>query len=655
MPFIEVNGANLYYETYGSDRPGCAPIVLIHGSTGTGRSNWSVVAPLLAREYRVIVPDCRGHGQSSNPNRTYTFKEMAADTSGLIRALGYTRAHIIGHSNGGNVVLVTLLEHPDVVQACLPQAANAYVSPDLVEKEPSIFDPDRVAREAPSWMNEMIALHGSTHGVDYWRDLLRLTVQEIISEPNYTPDDLAAVRRPTLVIQGANDRVNAPARHAQFIAQHIPDAESWIPAGVGHNVHDEMLFDWVKRVLDFLSRRGDDANDALYRLRRARYSNERETIFRVRVSSLSEKGGGGEEGTGREGVALEGEVLTSEQHRAALDVLAVNPAEDRVRVLLAEDTPWALVNRSVADVRREPSGFAELMTEALVGESARILEEREGWVQARLDRDGYLGWMRANSLYRCSQADVMAYRASADMVVVAELAQAYLTPNLSSKLRGEAAHPSPTRTGDEAGLPPSPSRRGDGGEVGNGGEVGKLPFGVALPVVERKNSFVALRLPNGRVWWVAQNDLMPIAERPEPDAAGIATALSLFRRSVGVPYLWGGRTPFGFDCSGLAQTLWSFVGVQIPRDADQQFRAGAPVEDTPQPGDLLFFGEPEDGRAGFRYAHITHVAISLGGDEMIHANGTDWGIAYNSLDPASPMYRAWLKEHLVGVRRFSSL
>ena len=139
MAFVTVNGAEIYYQTYGKKQPGQAPIYLIHGSTGTGHSNWNKVAPLLAEDYYVIVPDCRGHGQSTNPNMTYSFKELAADVAGTIRALGFERAHVIGHSNGGNVALVTLLEHPDVIQTCIPQAANAWVSPDLPEKEPPHF------------------------------------------------------------------------------------------------------------------------------------------------------------------------------------------------------------------------------------------------------------------------------------------------------------------------------------------------------------------------------------------------------------------------------------------------------------------------------------------------------------------------------------
>jgi len=68
-----------------------------------------------------------------------------------------------------------------------------------------------------------------------------MTAREIISEPNYTPSDLQAVRRPTLIIQGEQDRVNALYEHAQFIARYIPQAELWIPASVGHTVHNERL------------------------------------------------------------------------------------------------------------------------------------------------------------------------------------------------------------------------------------------------------------------------------------------------------------------------------------------------------------------------------------------------------------------------------
>jgi gamma-D-glutamyl-L-lysine dipeptidyl-peptidase len=603
MPFIDINDATIYYESLGTDRADRAPIVLIHGSTITGQTDWHAIAPLLAAEYRVIVPDCRGHGQSSNPNLSYSFKELAADVASLIRALGYERAHVIGHSNGGNVALVTLLEHPDVVQTCIPQAANAYVSQYLIDREPAIFDPERVAREEPEWMNQMIALHGSTHGSDYWCDLLRLTLRETITEPNYGPADLAQVQRPTLAIQGANDVVNAPDRHAQFIAQHIPAAELWTPADVAHNVHHEIPLEWLTRVLDFLKRRGNEVNDALYRLRQSRYADARATVFDVRANM-------------GEGVTLTGCVLTEEQHRAALDVLPAAPTEDHIAVLLTDNPPWALVKRSVSDVRRVPDGLGEQITQLLMGESVRVLDTHGTWSLVRAERDGYLGWTRTAALQICDRKIVRAYHKSANVLVQAGLARSFDRASAKAQL------------------------------------VGALPFGATLPLVESKRGWAALYLPDDRVWWVKETDLLPLADRPRPNAVGIAFTLDRIKSFVGIPYLWGGRSPYGYDCSGLAQTCWAFMGVHIPRDADQQFRAGKIVKGKPRPGDLLFFGGDDSNLSEVRHQRITHVAISLGGDDLIHANGGSWNIAINSLQPASPIYRADLRASLAGVRRY---
>jgi pimeloyl-ACP methyl ester carboxylesterase len=230
--------------------------MLIHGSTIDSHTDWDAVIPKLAKQYKVFAPDCRGHGRSNNPDLSYSFRELADDVAAFVHVMGYEKAHIIGHSNGGNVALVTAMEHPEVTQTCIPQAANAFVTRYLIEREPKIFDPDRVAREAPAWRDEMIQLHDEVNGQDYWRVLLWLTMKEIISEPNYSPTDLSRVDIPMLVIMGADDPVNAPDEHAQYIAQNVPDAELWVPEATGHNVHQDRENEWVEKVLEFLARRG---------------------------------------------------------------------------------------------------------------------------------------------------------------------------------------------------------------------------------------------------------------------------------------------------------------------------------------------------------------------------------------------------------------
>ncbi len=593
MSEATIEKARVYYRTYGSPRPGEPPVVLIHGSTIDGQTDWGHLAPLLARKRLVVVPDCRGQGRSTDGGETYSFARLAADAVALIEALGYQRAHIVGHSNGGNVALVMLVEHPDVVATCVVQAGNAYVSSDLLELEPAKFDPDRVERADPAWRDEMIRLHGPWHGPEHWRDLLRMTVAEIVSEPHYGPEDLARADRPLLVIEGTDDTVNATAGHAAFMAAHVPAAELWRPHGVGHNVHHEHSLEWIERVESFWERRGSPAADAIWRLREERFSDQRGTVFELR---LREEAGV---------AALEGAVLDHEGRRAASAVLTGTVVEDHVTVLL-DDAGWAVVAPWLSDIRAHPSGRAERVTQALSGEVVRTLDERDGWTRLLLERDGYVGWAPTKALAPVSELQALEAEATANLRVTADFAEACRSPQ--------------------------------------GDLVGRLPFGTRLCPLGRQGGWSRVGLVDGRAWWV-RDEALSVAHTGTVDVAAIAGALARFSRFVGVPYLWGGRTPYGFDCSGLSQAFWESLGVIIPRDADQQHDAAEPFSGPTLAGDLLFF------KASKTHEGITHVGIALDATHLLHASGAAGGTTVNSLDPRDELYASELLDRFVAARR----
>jgi cell wall-associated NlpC family hydrolase len=129
------------------------------------------------------------------------------------------------------------------------------------------------------------------------------------------------------------------------------------------------------------------------------------------------------------------------------------------------------------------------------------------------------------------------------------------------------------------------------------------------------------------------------------DAAAICS--TAVQRFAGTSYQWGGITPWGADCSGLVQTVFSLHGVQLPRDAWQQGLEGADAGDDPlalRAADLLFFSDREDRR-------VTHVGIALGDRRMVHLALGRGGYAVERLDDERDGYVKALRERFVGARR----
>jgi hypothetical protein len=170
-----------------------------------------------------------------------------------------------------------------------------------------------------------------------------------------------------------------------------------------------------------------------------------------------------------------------------------------------------------------------------------------------------------------------------------------------------------------------------GGDLG----IGPLFWNARVILGPRRGSLRRVELPDGRRGWVRSAGLGPV-ERPD------RPLLARVRGLLGTPYLWGGRTPAGFDCSGFVQLALAEQRVRLPRDAQQQFTACRPIrnQEAAREGDLLFFG-----LAGKPAAHV---GIALGGGYFVHARGT---VRINSIVPGNPLYEKALMAQFRGVRR----
>jgi esterase len=238
------------------------PVLLIHGSTETGHHDWfesSSVAHSLASEgFRVVAPDCAGHGRSvverdAHGRVVYSFHRMAEQLVSLIRALNTAqRFDVIGHSNGGTVALFLARFFADAVNRVVCLAGNAYIDARIRDGVPVAMAPERIERERTEWRDDMVALHDRWHGSGYWKELVAATVQETITEPQWTASELVHCLTPVLAVQGETDGVNVPGQHAQTIATWFPHGESWLVPETGHSVHWERPELFHSRVLSFL-------------------------------------------------------------------------------------------------------------------------------------------------------------------------------------------------------------------------------------------------------------------------------------------------------------------------------------------------------------------------------------------------------------------
>lgn len=231
---------------------------------------------------------------------------------------------------------------------------------------------------------------------------------------------------------------------------------------------------------------------------------------------------------------------------------------------------YALCNTATASVRREPFHYAEQVTELLFGEKVEVLwiNERD-WAKVRVEWDGYEGWCKAGQLAMVSKKD---YRKACK----------YMAASHTDKLTFED---------EEMPVP-----------------MGSDMYGSKITVCKKEAKFKGKKL------------YMEDTERKPEQLIKAA------KQYLNAPYLWGGRSVWGIDCSGLVQMAFKLCGMTILRDAAQQATQGETVDflQHAKCGDLAFF-DNEEGK-------ITHVGILIDNQTIIHAADGNGRVAIDKID-----------------------
>lgn len=319
------------------------------------------------------------------------------------------------------------------------------------------------------------------------------------------------------------------------------------------------------------------------------------------------------------GWILRGETDLSKAKAALLDTLSNLGVSviDSIKVLPASELngdTLGIVNNSVANIRSEPSHPAQLVTQATLGMPLKVLKKDGGWYLVQTP-DDYLGWIDSGGFEAMTAKEFEVWKTAPKMIYLDVYGFAYEDPSVDSP-----------QTSD-------------------------LVSGSILELNGTEGDYYHVSYPDGRTGYVSHSEARSFDDWKASVEVTQDRLIQTARTMKGAPYLWGGTSSKGMDCSGFTKTIYFMSGWIIPRDASQQVRAGRPVNtsdgfDNLQPGDLLFFGRPATDSTSQR---VVHVGMWIGNNEFIHSSGR---VRISSVDPAAENYDEYNLNRYLETKRY---
>jgi pimeloyl-ACP methyl ester carboxylesterase len=242
----QLNGIDLYYKTDGAGEP----LLLLHGMTGC-HDDWIYAGrDDLAREYKLITPDARGHGRSTNPLKTITHKQCALDTLALLDHLRIRKCRAIGMSMGGNTLLHMATLQPDRIEAMVLVSATPYF-PEQARKVMAQLSVEDQPLEAWASMRGRHLL-GDEQIKALWEQ--QRSLKDSYDDMNFTPPLLCRISASTLIVYGDRDPLY-PVEFAVEMYRSIPRCALWVvPNGSHGPIFLDALPQFVQTALAFFRR-----------------------------------------------------------------------------------------------------------------------------------------------------------------------------------------------------------------------------------------------------------------------------------------------------------------------------------------------------------------------------------------------------------------